>query len=78
MGDGGKGAEEVERGRGFSSVINTDSFLPTAILNHTKKSRRRDGGFIVGYEKVACPSANKQSEGRTDEVEREVSLSLTN
>lgn len=42
---GRKGAEEVERGRGFSSVINTDSFLPTAILNHTKKSRRRDGGF---------------------------------
>lgn len=42
---GRKGVEEVERGRGFSSVINTDSFLPTAILNHTKKSRRRDGGF---------------------------------
>lgn len=34
--------------------------------------------LFVGYEKVACPSANKQSDGRSDEVEREVSLSLTN
>lgn len=45
---------------------------------HEEEPAKGHGGFFVGYEKVACPSANKQSEGRSDEVKREVSLSLTN
>lgn len=29
------------RSRGFSNVIDTDSFLPTAILNHEKKQKKK-------------------------------------
>lgn len=35
----GGGKKGRWRSRGFSSVINTDSFLPTAILNHKKEGR---------------------------------------